>query len=277
MFVSVSAMAPVPLPAALLIPVTAARVQLNVVPATVLVGVYANAVPLVAVAVRLLVNAGVGLGAAVPLADGLVQPFTVCLTVYVPAVVTVIEAVVAPVLHNKDPVNDPAVNKVLLQLFVTVTVGAGTLEFIGAATPLPGELVHPLTVCVTEYVPAAVTVIDAVFAPVFHNNEPENEPAVRVELPQLFTTVTVGVPGMEFTVNVAGLELTELVLLVHTALYCLLLSPVAALKVKVAAGCSANIGPCGPVSALLPLHRRGRSSACCRSKADAAACAYRLR
>ena len=38
---------------------------------------------------------------------------------------------------------------------------------------------------------------------------------------------------MEFTVNVAGFELTELVLLVHTALYCLLLSAAAALKVKV--------------------------------------------
>ena len=150
-----------------------------------------------------------------------------------PAAVTVIEAVVAPVFHNKDPENDPAVNRVLLQLLVTVTVGAGTLEFIGAATPLPGELVHPLTVCLTVYVPAAVTVMDAVVAPVFHNNEPVNDPAVNVELPQLFTTDTVGAPGMEFTVNVAGLELTELVLLVHTALYCLLLSVAAALKVKV--------------------------------------------
>jgi hypothetical protein len=47
----------------------------------------------------------------------------------------VIEAVVAPVLHNKDPVNDPAVNVELPQLFITVTVGADT--FNGAATPLP--------------------------------------------------------------------------------------------------------------------------------------------
>ena len=57
-----------------------------------------------------------------------------------------IEGVVAPVLHNKPPVNDPAVNVELLQLFTTVTVGADTLEFTGAATPLPGLLVHPLTV-----------------------------------------------------------------------------------------------------------------------------------
>ena len=38
MFVSVSEIEPVPLPAALLMPATAARVQLNVVPDTVLVG-----------------------------------------------------------------------------------------------------------------------------------------------------------------------------------------------------------------------------------------------
>ena len=60
-----------------------------------------------------------------------------------------IEAVVAPVLHNSDPVNDPAVNVELPQLFTTVTVGAGTFPFKGAATPLPGLLVHPLTACVT--------------------------------------------------------------------------------------------------------------------------------
>jgi hypothetical protein len=54
----------------------------------------------------------------------------------VPAEVTVIEGVVAPVFHNNDPVNDPAVNVELPQLFTTVTVGAETLAFNGAATPL---------------------------------------------------------------------------------------------------------------------------------------------
>ena len=68
---------PDPLPAALLIPATAARVQLKVVPLTELAGVYVNSEPLVAVPAKLLVNAGIGLGAAVPLAAGLVQPFTV--------------------------------------------------------------------------------------------------------------------------------------------------------------------------------------------------------
>ena len=35
------------------------------------------------------------------------------------------------------------------QLSTTDTVGADTFEFAGAATPLPDELVHPFTVCVT--------------------------------------------------------------------------------------------------------------------------------
>ena len=151
--------------------------------------------PLVAVAVRLLDKTGVGFGTAVPLAAGLVQPLSVCVTVYVPAVVTVIEVVVAPVLHNNEPVNDAAVSTLLLQLLVAVTVGAGTLT--GAAMPLPGALVHPLSVCVTVYVPAVATVIEAVVAPVFHNKEPVNDPAVNVELPQLFTTVTVGAGTFE--------------------------------------------------------------------------------
>ena len=66
-----------------------------------------------------------------------------------PATVTVIVGVVAPVLHNNEPVNDSAVNVEVPQILTTVTVGADTLEFKGAATPLPGELMHPLTVCVT--------------------------------------------------------------------------------------------------------------------------------
>ena len=62
---------------------------------------------------------------------------------YVPAVGTVIEAVVAPVDHNKLV---PVVLKTEFpQLLVTVTTGAdGTAN--GAATPEPEELVHPPTV-----------------------------------------------------------------------------------------------------------------------------------
>ena len=43
-------------------------------------------------------------GAAVPLPGALVHPFTVWVTVYAPGGLTVIDAVVAPVLHNKVPV-----------------------------------------------------------------------------------------------------------------------------------------------------------------------------
>ena len=56
---------------------------------------------------------------------------------------------VAPVFHNNDPVNDPAVNVELPQLFTTVTVGAVTLELTGAAIPWALGLVHPFTVCET--------------------------------------------------------------------------------------------------------------------------------
>ncbi len=56
---------------------------------------------------------------------------------------------VAPLLHNKEPVNEPAVNVELPQLFTTDIVGAVTVEATGAATPLPDELIHPFTVCLT--------------------------------------------------------------------------------------------------------------------------------
>jgi hypothetical protein len=62
--------------------------------------------------------------------------------------VTVIDEVVAPLLHNKEPVNDVAVNVELPQLFTTVTTGAAGIS-LGAATPLPEGLVHPFSVCVT--------------------------------------------------------------------------------------------------------------------------------
>ena len=92
---------------------------------------------------------GIVFGATTPLPEGLVQPFSVCVTEYVPAVATVIDEVVAPLLHNKGPVNEPAVNVELPQLSTTDTVGADIFKFNGAATPLPGRLVHPFTVCVT--------------------------------------------------------------------------------------------------------------------------------
>ena len=85
---------------------------------------------------------GIVLGAAAPLPEALVQPFTVCVTVYVAFVMTVMDELVSPVLHNKfDPL---VLNRELPQLLLTVTTGAGVLT--GAATPLPAALVQPFIV-----------------------------------------------------------------------------------------------------------------------------------
>ena len=137
----------------------------------------------------------------------LVHPPTVLVTVYVPAVVTVIEAVFAPLLHNIVP--PVGIDKIELpQLFATVTAGvAGVAP--GAAMPEPAALVHPLTVLVTVYVPAVVTVIEAVFAPLLHAIVPPVG-IERIELPQLFTTVTAGVAGVA-----TGAAMPEPAALVH--------------------------------------------------------------
>ena len=90
---------------------------------------------------------GIAFGKATPEPDALVHPFTVWVTVYVPALLTVIEEPVAPVLHNKDPT--ALVDKVdTPQLSVTVTIGADGIA-LGDATPEPAALVHPFTVWVT--------------------------------------------------------------------------------------------------------------------------------
>ena len=56
-----------------------------------------------------------------------------------------IDGDVAPLLHNSEPVKDPAVNTELPQLLTTDTVGADGVCF-GAAIPLPEVLAHPFTV-----------------------------------------------------------------------------------------------------------------------------------
>ena len=50
-------------------------------------------------------------------------------------------------------------------------MGADGVLF-GAEVPVPGELIHPLTVCVTVYVAALETVIDGDVAPLLHNRVP---------------------------------------------------------------------------------------------------------
>lgn len=62
--------------------------------------------------------------------------------------VTVIDVVLAPLLHNNEPVNPDAVNIELPQLLTTATLGGDGIAF-GAAVLPPAALVHPFAVCVT--------------------------------------------------------------------------------------------------------------------------------
>ena len=112
-----------------------------------------------------------------------------------PAVVTVIEAVVAPLLHNRLPAAEVE-STVFPQLFTTVTVGTEGVA-IGEAVPLPGALLHPFSVAVTVYGPALFTVIDEVVSPVLHNRSPVAA-VERMALPQLLITETNGVAGVGF-------------------------------------------------------------------------------
>jgi hypothetical protein len=66
----------------------------------------------------------------------------------VAALVTVIEAVVAALLHNNVPEKFDADNSELAQLFTTVTTGATGIG-LGAEIPVPARLVQPLIVWVT--------------------------------------------------------------------------------------------------------------------------------
>src|SRR6185295_15533978 len=81
-FSNVSLIFPVPLAAALLIPVTVARLHANVVPVVLLVAVYVKAVPLVAFAVRLLDSTGVGLTVNVAALEFTVAPVFVHAALY---------------------------------------------------------------------------------------------------------------------------------------------------------------------------------------------------
>jgi len=85
--------------------------------------------------------AGVPLVNPVALPFGLGHPLAaVCLTVYVVAVVTLIEEVVAPVLHSNVPVADVERIDEPSQLLVTVTSGAGGTVFGAAVTKESGPV-----------------------------------------------------------------------------------------------------------------------------------------
>lgn len=93
--------------------------------------------------------AGVVFGALIPEPGKLAHPLTEAVTAKVAAVLTVIVAVVAPVLHNKLPPALVESVEVPLQLFTTVTTGVEGIAF-GAAVALPALLIQPFTVVVTE-------------------------------------------------------------------------------------------------------------------------------
>ena len=95
--------------------------------------------------------AGVVFGDARPEPTALVQPFIVCVTLYVFALCTVMVDVVSFVLHNKPPVDVVESVDVPSQLSTTVITGVAGIVF-GDATPEPAALVQPFIVCVTLYV-----------------------------------------------------------------------------------------------------------------------------
>lgn len=87
---------------------------------------------------------GVDLGDAAPVPAPLIHPFTVVVTLYVPATVTVINVFEEPVLQCKVPA--AVVLKVELpQPSTSVTTGGDGIT-LGAARALPFKLVQPFIV-----------------------------------------------------------------------------------------------------------------------------------
>ena len=111
----------------------------------------------------------------------------VTVTVYEPAVLTVIACVVAPLLHNQDApadavsTTDPPVQNVVGPPAVIVAAGNGfTVTAVAAdVAEQPAALVT-----VTVYDPDALTVIDCVVAPLLHDHDAPAD-AVSVTEPPL--------------------------------------------------------------------------------------------
>jgi hypothetical protein len=126
----------------------------------------------------------------------------------VPPVVTVIEGVVAPV-DQVLPVADEEVKTTLppVQNVVgppAVMVGVAGIGFTVTIVPADAADIQPPLVTVTVYVPAVVTVIEGVVAPVDHTL-PVAEDEVKTTLSPVQKVVgppavMVGVAGKEFTV-----------------------------------------------------------------------------
>jgi hypothetical protein len=145
--------------------------------------------------------------------DVAVQVPLLTVTVYVPAVETVIDCVVAPVDQvfpvAEDEVNVtlPPVQNVVDPLAEMVGVAGSGFTITVVATDVAVQV--PL-LTVTVYVPADVTVIDLVVAPVDHVF-PVAEDEVNVTLPPAQNVVDpvaeiVGVAGNVFTVTIVVAE-----------------------------------------------------------------------
>ena len=79
------------------------------------------------------------------------------------------DELVSPLLHNKDPLNEPAVSTVLAQLLTTVTAGAEGIELTfnvdGLEFTEPAELVHTARYCLLLSAIAEVNVSVLLVAP----------------------------------------------------------------------------------------------------------------
>jgi len=143
-----------------------------------------------------------------------VQPADVSVTLYVPAVVTVIDCVVAP-FDQRFPVEadevsttfPPAQKVVEPAAVITGVAGRGFTVTLTGAEAADGQ---PETVDVTEYDPVAVTVMDCVVAPFDHRFPVEADevsttlpPAQKLRGPP---AEIVGVAGVGVTVTFVAAE-----------------------------------------------------------------------
>jgi hypothetical protein len=129
-----------------------------------------------AVELALMVKDGALWSAVTLTLEEVVQPLgEVSVTLYTPALLTVMEAVVAPVLQRTLPLPTAVSTAVGLAQVKAVLVGVivndGALW--SAVTFTLEEVVQPLgAVSVTLYTPALLTVIEAVVAPVLQRTDP---------------------------------------------------------------------------------------------------------
>jgi hypothetical protein len=139
----------------------------------------------------------------------------VTVTVYEPPALTVIDCVVAPLLHNQDvpadavSVTEPPVQNVTEPS--TVIVAAGNAFIVTVAAADVAE--HPTAlVTVTVYEPPVLTVIECVVAPLLHNQDAPAD-AVSVTEPPVQNvsgpSAMIVADGNRFTITTVAAEVAE--------------------------------------------------------------------